>query len=272
MAMFLALLALGELPPPPPPSLPPPPAYPPHGCPPATLPCAGRCLELVTASGCPASTNLLSCDDLASGVGGYCEADGECGTANVNNCFDNWDVYKVVAALAMPPPPHPALAFLPRQPPPPPVTPPPPPPTPFPPTACRPGTLPCERGCLRPIPSSRCPSNPDLKACNAVAIGALCEADGECQTANLNNCLGQWDVYEVLPMLLVACFDVARTGVVGRLSAGRSFPRRLALVREGGPKGEANSHIFSACRRHEDNIGNTRDLLQRQMGISRGKP
>ena len=42
---------------------------------------------------------------------------------------------------------------------------------------------------------SECPANQNMRNCYGVAIGSLCEGDGECGTANgLNNC-GWWDIY-----------------------------------------------------------------------------
>jgi hypothetical protein len=49
--------------------------------------------------------------------------------------------------------------------------------------------------CLTAIPTSECPTNPDIETCDRVAEGELCEGDGECGTeGGLNNCDG-YDVY-----------------------------------------------------------------------------
>ena len=119
-----------------------------------------------------------------------------------SNCADNWDIYQVVAPAPSAPPSAPLTDDAPLLPPPPS---PPPPPAPHPPTVCPPGLLPCEMGCLRAISSSACPSDANLLSCNLAAIGGLCEADGECGTdRRLDNCdPGGWDVYEILPSLLL---------------------------------------------------------------------
>ena len=113
-----------------------------------------------------------------------------------SNCADNWDIYQVVAPAPLAPPTAGGAPLLP---------PPPPPPAPHPPTVCPPGLLPCEMGCLRPISSSKCPSDANLLSCDLAAIGGLCEADGECGTdKSLDNCdPGGWDVYEIVPSLLL---------------------------------------------------------------------
>merc|ERR1712159_758167 len=59
-------------------------------------------------------------------------------------------------------------------------------------------TYPCSSGTYRLIPSSQCPSTSALAVmlpCNRVAVGQLCEGDGECGTnGNANNC-GIYEVY-----------------------------------------------------------------------------
>lgn len=53
-----------------------------------------------------------------------------------------------------------------------------------------------DRHVLQGLAPSECPQDGDLPACDTVAVGALCEGDGECGTNDLlNNCGGVWDVY-----------------------------------------------------------------------------
>ena len=91
--------------PPAPPETEPAPSPPPTSCPIDTLPCitqSGRevCLRAVALSECEAanpswSTPQCNVDTIRDG--GYCEADGECGTSNIDNCDPDigWDVYQV---------------------------------------------------------------------------------------------------------------------------------------------------------------------------------
>jgi len=64
----------------------------------------------------------------------------------------------------------------------------------------------CYAGCLQAVPASECPSNAgSLPPCNrqSLAVGAFCEASGECGTnAELDNCGPSgyaYDVYQVVP-------------------------------------------------------------------------
>ena len=52
-------------------------------CPDEALPCAGRCLRAISEEECPPNLNLPNCDDSGLGLIDYCEADGECGTGNL---------------------------------------------------------------------------------------------------------------------------------------------------------------------------------------------
>mmetsp|Transcript_19681 Transcript_19681/g.41280 ORF Transcript_19681/g.41280 Transcript_19681/m.41280 type:complete len:1475 (-) Transcript_19681:335-4759(-) len=55
----------------------------------------------------------------------------------------------------------------------------------------------CGNLCVSPLPSGKCPPDPyALPNCLNVPIGALCDADGECETDQyLNNCMN-YDVYQ----------------------------------------------------------------------------
>lgn len=64
--------------------------------------CPNVCLEAVPASQCPCTTlNTDGCDlpncSSATSIGAFCEADSECGTADINNCPQEFDVYRRVA-------------------------------------------------------------------------------------------------------------------------------------------------------------------------------
>lgn len=53
------------------------------------------CLQRVTASECPSYANIQNCAHSSTTVGALCEADGECGTSNINNCNPGgWDIYR----------------------------------------------------------------------------------------------------------------------------------------------------------------------------------
>jgi hypothetical protein len=183
--------------PPSPPASPPPP-FPPYTCPDGGLPCHGNCLRAVPSDECPhgIGSRTPNCNANGIAVGDFCEADGECGTSNLNNCQPGgFDIYQVEAKIPVPPSSPPAL---PSSPPSPPASPPPP----FPPYTCPDGGLPCHGNCLRAVPSDECPdglsrTTPNCNA-NGIAVGDFCEADGECGTSNLNNCQpGGWDIYHV---------------------------------------------------------------------------
>ena len=153
----------------------------------------GICLQPIASGDCPAAWKsdwrLHTCDRVD--VGELCEADGECGTTEINNCagrdFD-WgpgrrltsssstttaaDVYRRVACLYPAPPPSPPA-------------------------------LPCERCdagldcgvCLQRVEADECPrpwrTDFELPTCDVALKGELCEGDGECSTSTtLNNCHG----------------------------------------------------------------------------------
>jgi len=101
-------------------------------------------------------------------------------SAYLANPFDN--------LLAPPPPPPPPST------PPPPPSPSPPPPGPMDCNDCDAGEA-CGM-CLMLLPAPDCPDDADLSACDAAALEALCEGDGECGTdTNANNCGDGFDVY-----------------------------------------------------------------------------
>ena len=154
----------------------------------------GVCLQALSSAdpACPpfwrSDWVLFTCDKV--GPGELCEADGECGTLEVNNCAGRdpgssgqtgsrtaADVYRRVNCAYPPPPP--------AAPSPPPVM-------------C--GTGQCAAGsscgiCLEEVQQSECPmawrSDFRLPTCDIAAVGAMCEGDGECGTSNvLNNCRG----------------------------------------------------------------------------------
>ena len=92
---------------------------------------------------------------------------------------------------------------------------------------------------------SECPANQNMRNCYGVAIGSLCEGDGECGTANgLNNC-GWWDIYRrvgvprVVPQQYTHAYWVRwRTDATGYRTLFRTGGPRLAgrppRAREGG--------------------------------------
>lgn len=208
------------------PQAPPPPAPPPAAsC--ELLHCdagasCGICLQAVPYEQCPSFWKsdwvLHSCDKAAPGQ--LCEADGECGTTEVNNCAGrdrhgghgharraqagaagdgpdrgfpaddaepsrpsdrHWrrhnatDVFRRMECTYPHPPPAP-----------------PPPPLPL--------CSACEAGascgvCLMRVPEPRCPpalhSDSELRNCDVVGVGEMCEADGECGASDrTNNCAG----------------------------------------------------------------------------------
>ena len=176
----------------------------------------GKCLQKLAENDplCPAGwvsdVSLHTCDTAKPGE--FCEANGECGTVEVNNCagldvngrrlfgsitdaLDNLpsnvqdmiggsaadymedalrasDVYRVVPCLAPPAPPPP------------------------PPIQCESCAAGASCGvCLTPISEDECPepwkTNFVLKRCDIALPGELCEGDGECGTSNaLDNCRG----------------------------------------------------------------------------------
>jgi hypothetical protein len=121
-------------------------------------------LTAISPAECPADTNIKKCDEAEGGE--LCDGDGECGTdPALNNCGAH-DVYRKCA-----PPPAPAPVFTST------------------PAMCKDG-LP-----LTAIAFNECPTNGDLRSCDAVGENELCEGDGECGTNDsLNNC-GHHDVY-----------------------------------------------------------------------------
>ena len=215
-------------PPPPMPSPPPPYPTPPIACAAGEFACAtsagGVCLRALAEDGSecanvspPVGASTPNC---ISGVpvGGYCEADAECGLQNLNNC-GNFEVFQVMSITAFPPAPPsmpspPAPPPPPPRPPSPPKPPPPPPASPSPPLPppyhCPAGQLPCRGNCLRPLDSSECEGavatiggswamEPNCAA-SSQNVGNYCEADGECGTDTAtDNCNpGNWDIYEVM--------------------------------------------------------------------------
>ena len=190
-----------------------------------------------------ADTMLPSCDAVEAGA--FCEADGECGTSNINNCPGRdsddpvdgvgADIYRRIACAGGPLPPSP--------PPLPPLLPPPPP---TPPLSCNDPTGDAGASCglcLQLVPQRECPQpRPDrtsgLRSCDVAAVNELCEGSGECDTDNeVDNCRGpdgpgqpfSWrdshaDVYRVRP-----CFGgAALAGSTAGGSAGGAIA--VALI------------------------------------------
>ena len=155
----------------------------------------GICLQAIDAAQCPegweSDFKLHTCDSVAPGE--LCEADGECGTVEVDNCngrdpdvngwhhgrlLQGWhhegsprsDVYRRVPCTMPPSPPAP-------------------PPAPC--GSCDAGAA-CGR-CLQVVRPDECPKawhvEYELKACNVAEKGEYCEGDGECGTSQgVNNC------------------------------------------------------------------------------------
>ena len=208
--------------PPSPPAPPPPPPAP--TC--ISLQCdagarCGMCLVAIARDECRTEWHsdqmLHSCDTIFPGD--FCEADGECGTSNINNCpgrdADDLitglgaDIYKRLACTGS------------ASPSPPPMPPRPPPPPPLPPLSCSDPA--CDAGascgyCLQLVQQRECPRPSAngvllLRSCDVAAVDEVCEGSGECGTnPAADNCRGpdtpgqpfSWrdqhsDVYRVRP-------------------------------------------------------------------------
>ena len=71
-------------------------------CPDDALPCAGRCLRAITSVECPSNLDLPNCDDaLAVAMNDYCEADGECETANLEYAFQRSNTHLLQPAASL---------------------------------------------------------------------------------------------------------------------------------------------------------------------------
>ena len=109
----------GLSPPPSPPAPPSPTAPAPFWCESSSdLPCMTGsgpvCLRVVLPSACPTNldANTPNCQVGTVPIGGFCEADGECGTGNLDNCPGGYDVYMTIAAVTTGPPPPPTTTPL----------------------------------------------------------------------------------------------------------------------------------------------------------------
>lgn len=159
--------------------------------------CGNLCVVPLPSGECPPDPHALP-NCLNVPIGALCDADGECETDQyLNNCM-SYDVYQRVECGAIySTARNPAVATVTS-------------------TTTTTATTTdttnvansasddtsgeaqqlCSNLCTVPLHPRECPSNPyDLSDCLNVPIGALCEADGECDTdMYLNNCL-TYDVY-----------------------------------------------------------------------------
>ena len=72
-----------------------------RACAPGLIACGSNCIYAIGAPECGAASGYQNggAANCVNSAGPYCEADGECGTGDVNNC-GVWDIWRVVSGHA----------------------------------------------------------------------------------------------------------------------------------------------------------------------------